>query len=162
MPLWMIVALIVVGGFLLMALIGYFMRPQGNQQPVTTRDREFLQRRANFANSEMERWQFDDAVRLAEMVTKIARQKKAFSVKSDNEVLSEALCGMVVNPVLVSALTGELFGMVLGVLMEQGVLNDLDGPMSAYGITPQQVIYAPEVLVELVGVRNLEAWPKQS
>ena len=33
MPLWMIVALIVVGGFLLMALIGYFMRPQGNQQP---------------------------------------------------------------------------------------------------------------------------------
>ena len=162
MPVWMIVVLIVVGVFLLTALIGYFLGPQGNQQPITTRDHEILQRRDDFTTP-MKRRQVNDAVRLATRVTTTARQLKGGGM-GDNEALSQALREMVKNPERLAAneSTRELYAMVIGVLMKQGVLNDLAGPMRSYGITPDQIIHQPEVLVDLVGVRDLEAWPKQS
>lgn len=160
MPVWAIVALCVVGGWLLLTVIGYFLGPQGNQQPVTKRDHSILKRRANY-QTPRKRMMILDAHRLAKETVIAARGFRADGM-GDNEALAAALRGMVAaNPdgIAQNEYTREMYGLTLGVLVTRGVLNDLDQPMSSYGVPPDQVIREPELMLERAGVRDLDAWP---
>lgn len=156
----MIVVLVIVCGFLLMAIIGYFLGPQGNQRPATKRDREIMERRAA-GDTPRQRQEILQARRLAVTTVEKARKLRQNGVH-ENDALAQSLREMVKDPYRLAAnqSTKRLYALTISVLMKEGVLVDKrDETLRSHGLTPEQAIHEPELLVEAIGVRSLDAWP---
>ena len=170
MPVWAIVALCVVGGWLLLTVIGHFLGPQGGPA-VTRRDSKILERRANY-DTPRKRRMILDAYEAAALVTRDARRLTESARYNANDAIIVALGTVAARLRAVrdqprqrslrdyadeQAL--ERFGLLLGALVQRGVTNDIDEPLASYGLTPEAVFDDPTLLTGILTVRSLDHWP---
>lgn len=170
MPPWLAIVISVAVIWLLFTIWGYFLGPQGGR-PVTKRDYDILDRRTKYQTPRGRRMILD-SYQAAALVVRDARRLKAEEGLDDDQALGAALHAMTSRLIQVrSRYVGtrqedymmdqayERYGLVLGVLVKEGVLNDRDQPLDHYGITREQAFRDPALLVSLSDVSTLQEWP---
>ena len=166
---WVVLALGSI--WLLLTAWGYLLGPQGGPA-LTRRDHRILERRANYDTSRKGRMVLD-SYEAAAQVTRDARRLKAESARySDNDAMILAL-GLVAARIrdvrdrphrpavrdYAHEQASERFSLLLRALVQRGVINDLDEPLTSYGLTTEAVLNDPPLLVRLLTVRSLNHWP---
>lgn len=164
------IAIVVVVVFLILAFIGYLMGPQKGQKPLTQRDERILRDRQIRADAQ---WQQDasnpalageterSVVAMADFIVFLARQDRSQNPgmpdtaalalafrKVDKAERHENGVGL-----------GVIAAQVADLLADQGVMNRVtDAQLGTHGVTEDNIRQDPGRLVEVAGVRDLDAW----
>lgn len=155
---WLLIGLAV---FAVLSIVGYFLGPQGLGRAITKRDEEILDRRAA-GNTPMERKKTLDAIALASTAVENARTLVGSGLSPD-AALIQSLGAMIKRPPRTDFQKVEMANTIATInnfLVQQGVLNaPTDAQLEAAARFGFDIVNQPGKIVEIWGVRNLDAWP---
>ncbi len=153
--------LIVVGVIAVLAIIGYFLGPQGGQQPITQRDQEILQRRS-MGQTPSQRRDLLDAYSLAKSAVERARDYFENGMAPEAALgrgLAESVKREARNP-QESDYVARTMASVTNILMKEGVLRYVEeDQLRSTGLTAMHLRSKQDEIPRLIGVRDLNAWP---
>ena len=154
--IWTILGLGFMAAILVLPVVGWTLGVRDKRRAVK-RDLSALDRWAGY-EVQGERRLVREAVRTAARVINTARRFGSVPWSGQDEALVKALRWEHQDTDR-DRRKREVYGLVLGVLVVKGVLGWSRKPMRSYGVSLEEAMREPELIVERLGVVDLYAWP---